>query len=915
MYRLPPAPENNHRYGGLFLGGLTRPSKHVDNGVKHHVHVREDAKHPNVSGDILNSEIPNLTLMLNTTEMKQRNETPLLRFVEDGTLNIKSNLETDVYHVGQFHMITQHDLIYQMNSSKTDSEMTINDVSVMGNNQEDETGEVVRTAKPSFITTLLANAKSSIMGGGTNDIADFMKKPVQLYRGSFATTDGPATFSVRGLFAGLDDPIRLDKLKGNYSLRATTVITLEANGTPFQSGLYILASMPTGGAAFPGVGLSKWANQHRFSRTQITQLNHVILDVNTDKKVQLRAPFISGMSSHNIASSNNEYKQGNPGIFFLYPYLPLEVSSGGSVTVPYTVWLHYEDVELFGSAIPQSKRSSGKYKKDILEAESKAGPLEQTLTIASISTGLLATVPTLSAIMTPLSYVTGAMAGVAKYFGLSKPPLLEKQVRVVESLAPYIGSCDMHSNAMPLSVYADNHVGVVPGFAGVDIDEMSIDYVKAIPAFYASFIWPFTSTSGTVLYFDWTDPSKYYTSSTDGISTLYSFTPVGMLGSLFAQWQGSIRITLRFAKTQFHAGRLAFIYNLQDQASTMVAATQTNLPYTYKHIIDLSKGSDFTFELPYIANTEWCLTGFDSDAGQQSPGKWSIMVVDPLIYAATVPNSIRCVVEVAGGKDLHFAVPKQFSGVPCSILNFQSGMVEKENVDSIEKTMVGTTNVTNYHQSCANSTGEIINSLRCLIKRGGLVMNGGTGTNTTSFSIGPHISYNYNNNAAAVPSGVINLDPYNLISSFYVLGRGGFRTSLTAASGQSAVAYWIMWFATQNATAPAWSSVLATFTSTFSQSLYATTGFSLAPIRGGEFKGVQTPQYLQAHSRNIPECTVYATSTTVPGFPSSPMVDKGAIYLRSVGTLTAQYVYRAVADDHTLGGFVSIPPMYFPPAP
>lgn len=784
----------------------------------------------------------------------------------------------------------------------------------MGDSQRAEIGGNSVTVTPANYTRFIPSIMKSIRGSAENDIISFMRKPMITSTGVFTTTDGPSTFPVNGLFEGLDDPVRLAKLKGVFSIRADTVLTIELNGNPFQQGRYILASMPTGGAAYPGVGISLAMKSHRFTRVQITQLNHVQFDICNDKKATLVAPFISGMASHNISSTANEFKQGNPGVWFLYPYRPLQVASG-AITVPWTIWLHYENVQIFGSAIPQMSKSKGKFKKggDCIQREVEEGPFTKTLSLATDVTTALANVPFLSSFMSPLAYVTNAGANLARHFGWSKPLLLVDEKRIYTGFANYLGQSDMKSPAHPLSLFAENHVSNLSGFAGSELDELSIDFLKSIPAYFGNFTWTDVHTAGTVEYQEFIDPSKYYQTYVDGISNIQCYTPVGFLGTLFNQWQGSLIITLKFCKTMFHSGRLAFVYNLQDPSQALATINTANLPYVHKEIIDITKGTEFSFELPYIANTDWSFSAGNSDAGQGAPGKWAIIVIDPLIAPATVPTSINVILEVRGGKSLHFAAPRRFPAQPCTIVNFQMGNALMEEVEAFSGVIVDTSIEEDYHVSCANTTGEIVDSLRHLLKRGGVVYNGGTASATSTFYAAPHVCNWMDNQPAAVPVGNTNLDYYNTISSFYTLGRGGFRTHFFCSAGFSTTAGWMLSYVPYTAAflTTGWlgfynSSAAATYT----QFLSYTSGCAVTLHKSGEAQGVQTPQYLQAHSRNLLECIAYGTAASVPYIPSSPMVDKGCIVARSVGTGVALTAYRAVADDHSLGGFISIPAMF-----
>jgi len=287
-----------------------------------------------------------------------------------------------------------------------------------------------------------------------------------------------------------------------------------------------------------------------------------------------------------------------------------------------------------------------------------------------------------------------------------------------------------------------------------------------------------------------------------------------------------------------------------------------------------------------------------------------LIVIDPLIYTSTVPNAIRAVMEVSGGKSMHFAVPRPFQCMPISIINFQSGNQLKEELTAINEVIVGTSVVENYLTSCENSVGEVVDSLRLLLKRGGHTYINGLITGTVGFYVAPHVTNWLENQLAAIPTGYAVMDPYNIISSFYCLGRGGFRIHTSATSGPVGVYSMLVWLQTHNIGLANMLTMFANSTNTYIQGSFYGQGSGYSILRGGELHGVQSPQHLLGHSRNLIECTSIGTLNSVPTTPSSPMIDRLLIWFKGLGTFVGQNLYRAVADDHSLGGFISIPPMF-----
>ena len=99
--------------------------------------------------------------------------------------------------------------------------------------------------------------------------------------------------------------------------------------------------------------LNRYLRDHAANRSQISQLLSVYFYINSDTSVQLRIPFISAFPGATIVHDPNVPVIGDPGVFFIYPYSPL-VAVEGNTSATYTLWTHYEDVEILGNTAPTS---------------------------------------------------------------------------------------------------------------------------------------------------------------------------------------------------------------------------------------------------------------------------------------------------------------------------------------------------------------------------------------------------------------------------------------------------------------------------------------------------------------------------------------------------------------------------------
>lgn len=780
-------------------------------------------------------------------------------------------------------------------------------------NEHGETG-ITNSTEAGFLTSAndAATAVSSsyvnpftlakdFTSGGSDGVEElrslkqFLATPYPYLSGTFANTDTASTFSNIDVCTPLFYTVHfMEKLKGFHSIRFDTVLNLEFNGNPFQTGRYILAFVPTGG---PTSAVS-FIQTHRFTKTQITQLPHVQFDINCDTRAKLVIPFISCHNSVKIKANNVPY--GSPGVFFLYPYAPLG-STAGSTTASFTLWVSYENVTLYHAAVPQmGKNRRGR---DVISDEvMQPGPIGKALSVITDTSTALAGVPLLSSIAGPVSWVSQALQRTANSFGWSKPLQLDPPSRVVREMIPYLGVSDAKSTAVPLALMANNHVDVAPGFAGTDQDEMSIDFIKMIPAYYGTNTWTTSNAVGDVIAQGYNHPGGYSWGSVDGVTSVIIHTPISFLAEIYDMYRGGMRLHFKLVKTGFHSGRLLLTYSGQEpEGSAAIYGSVSSAVYSHKTIIDIRDGNEFTIQLPFASTTNFksCDAALSDIAGT-----WSLIVLDPLVAPATVSTSITVLLEVSGSPELTFAHPRLPSLAPYIPVTLQSGL--RAECELLSANVGASSNdVLSPHIYESLSTGEQCTSLRQLIKRGGFIL---FSTSSTSSDFVFPFATQYMLGTAGAPTGTPLLDPYNLISSLYCLSRGSMRihamfSTTSTTGGINLISKAIM---TNAETAAA---VITAPGITASQAIYDTKGTSIAlqNLQMGAWS-VQIPQYTQGHSR----CTAsnyYYTGSAIQAL--DPGTDRSYLIVRNfTASASGNYYYRAGGDDLNLGGFVSIPPFW-----
>ncbi len=200
-------------------------------------------------------------------------------------------------------------------------------------------------------------------------------------------------------------------------------------------------------------------------------------------------------------------------------------------------------------------------------------------------------------------------------------------------------------------------------------DELSIKYLSQKESILMDFDWNVNTPPGdTIASFEVNPMSEFRTvafANTVPAGVEYRQTSLSMAGRPFSYWSGTLKYRFQIMASQYHRGRLAFVY---DPVGPL-GATPFNT--TYNTIVDLEDGRDFTIEVPWQQNTPYKDVGsigigetWSANAGsnlrvgstETSNGVLYCVIVNSL----TVPDNISfadIVVSISAGEDFEYFNP------------------------------------------------------------------------------------------------------------------------------------------------------------------------------------------------------------------------------------------------------------------
>lgn len=742
-------------------------------------------------------------------------------------------------------------------------------------------------------------------------IREFLAKPIIVTRGVLSASDTFTTFAPFTLPAAGIPALVGDKLKGYYGFTATSVITLQINGNPFQSGRYMLYYIPIGGVRDSDPATTTFCTMHENTLRARTQLPRIELDVNCDTQGQLRIPFVSSRSFFELVSASSGVSVGSVARVRLAPYESV-YSPAGSNTVPFTIWHHFEDVHLVGAAIPQMGSLS--------EQEGKKagiGPLQSSAITVSKTMSMLNSVPLLSAYSRPLGWVADMVAGVASSYGWSKPLDQAPIMRSLRTALPYMANVNAPDSGYNLGAFTNNEISVLPGFAGTDLDEMSLASVATRPAFIQSFSWAASGSSGDVLATFRCCPQPVTKIRTYLPYFIEDHTPASFTATLFSYWRGSVVFDFKLVKTKFHSGRLLVTFSPSVWSIGSTTSDVNSSSYEWRTIIDVREQSTFRVQIPYLSAEQYLPTSQNSTTVLPHFGTIQVIILDPLVAPATVGNSIRCLVEHSMGPDCEFAVP-----APCNMMPVVDATPEM-NMSSdpceVYSGVIGNAQVTDDKGfNAAACMGERVSSFRQLLKSVNLLQDF-LPQNGPTISVVPFAIQTMS--VASLPALPVHTgDLYGMLASCFNLVRGSVR--FKAAIPYNTTVWQEIAYLTQtsnnglNVPVAAEHSVVTKQILNFMGTGVAgnmgslnQTGYSLQNLQANGGLEVTVPNYSQYHSRASAAHMLGSTNT----YPN----DNWTVANRTRLTITcpqgnteASMVFRGAGDDINMSGFISIPPLF-----
>lgn len=724
------------------------------------------------------------------------------------------------------------------------------------------------------------------VGYDQSSIYDFLAKPLLIttFQWNAGTTGELAYVTLPEIPFAVD--MLESKLKGFLGFKGTAIVRVQVNGNRFQSGRLLCTFIPQ--AQVSGM-MPKMRTR---SLKALTQLPRVELDLANDTEVIMEVPYISPTPFYNLVTG-----EGPMGRFYVHVYCPLRAGTG--VThADVSIFVSFKDVELTAPAYTQSSRASPS-RKNPTEAELEATgekPISSGLSKMASAAQDFSKIPMLSSVAGPASWALTAMSGVAAAFGYSKPSS-ETPITKVQNFNNFNS---MNANGVdPYPVFgldAGNKMSVLPGFAGTDVDEMCLSHLLSTPSYATAFEWRTDQAADTSLLTSYVHPHMWTETGSSGSWPWIDYTPLGYFSSFFFYWRGSIVVTLKVVKTNFHSGRLVVSYN-----PAGVATHNGTNQYLFRHVLDIRETNEFKIVIPYISTKQYRNTQRFSSSVDDHTGLLDVRILNELVCPDTVPQTLVVLVEVAGGDDFEVALAANYNAMPLVLDEWaaQSSSAEPNRVPApvALREPIGASTLEDADLGPSMyCIGEKVNSILQLLKRYSAVNFANNDTGHDSVDIRPFTVGAPNSSSAVTPPGFLTSDYLTMLSPCFTYSRGSVRVVAVPYMGDP--------YQAGSNPVSVYPSLL-TNPILYNVNAYFQPGMAInwQPANGATVVGATIPPFQQLHSR-LNRLISGVLAPTVDAYESPMRVN---FFTGNKLEQHAFRLYRAVGDDFTLGYFIGVP--------
>lgn len=378
--------------------------------------------------------------------------------------------------------------------------------------------------------------------------------------------------------------------------------------------------------------------------------------------------------------------------------------SGTGITVAVYAWA--EDVRIMGPTTIAALQSD--------EYEEKEATISAPATAIANVADKLTEVPIIGDFASATAIGARAVAGIAKLFGYSNPPMIDDVKPFQNKTFHAFANTETRMPIDKLAIDPKNEVTISSKVAGVDEDDpLAFSNLLTRESYLMGTLWSNSQSPDTLLWSALVSPGYYISGGGYSVTT-----PMGYFAQTTRFWRGSIVYKFRFIKTKYHKGRVIISWDPNGD-TTGNADTETT---TFTRIVDLAVEDEVEVVIPYRSTAAWLSQTFSNGMMSNGPNPTYAynsenfngcitMRVQNLLTGPAASPQIDVLVYARAGEDFMLAVPTEIDNnwTPRD----PAGIIQSEEADD----SIAQTPAAADQQVATITTGEIICSMRPILHR------------------------------------------------------------------------------------------------------------------------------------------------------------------------------------------------------
>jgi hypothetical protein len=534
--------------------------------------------------------------------------------------------------------------------------------------------------------------------GKEDDLSTFMSRPIRIFTKTWEVGESPNyvnAFNPWLLF--LQNARVKHKLETFKLLQGTLMLKIMINGSPFHYGKMFVGVRPTRhdnntiliDPVTPVLTSSyKNANTNAYKSLNVgatlySQRPHVFLDPSTNQPQSIEWPFFVAGNYIDLTDIETVYRMG---VIEMWELSKLKHANGATDPVEISIFAWMTNVSFAGLTAgavanaqsgmekrPKNKKGSNKAPKFNGMSKAEQGEYKKDGVISAPASTVkeladyFTAIPVIGPFAKATSIGAGAVSNIAKLFGYAKPPVLTDTMFVRPQNIGNLSNTSGSDPIQKLSLDPKQELTIDPGTVGLTPDDqMAFGYITKREAFIDNFQWNTLTTQNTGLIYSILVHPFVAPNFRIDIDPIDANTPLTLVSRPFGYWSGSLRYRFQIVASQFHRGRLMFVYEPTHNVSGTVQDTNNR----FAHIVDISEERDVTFEVNWTQETAYgrldnfptidmTIEGdgnFFVDAKGYANGRVSVFVVNQLAAPVDSAN-VEVNVFISAGDSFEVKMP------------------------------------------------------------------------------------------------------------------------------------------------------------------------------------------------------------------------------------------------------------------